>query len=83
MHERLEEIFPHITEKDVSKAWTGFEKLSHPSSDPFRKLVSDLRAQEQLILKVQTLLEEERLALKSGRQPPPRTDAQRKLIRRI
>ena len=28
MHERFEEIFPHITEKDVSKAWTGFEKLS-------------------------------------------------------
>ena len=38
MHERLEEIFPHITEKDVSKAWTGFEKAVSSNSDPFANL---------------------------------------------
>ncbi|MEI6870889.1 MAG: LPD5 domain-containing protein [Verrucomicrobiota bacterium] len=68
VHADLLEVYPDITPREVQDAISGYGIVSHPSADPDKRMLSELKTQIRLISSIDDVL--------SGK-PPQRTGFQR------
>lgn len=80
VHNELKTILPGITKEDVQRTLSGYGRFTPATSDSIKLKITEWNRELLQLSKIQSI-KDGQIVLKTGKQRPPASDAERRLIR--